>query len=745
MPKSGWQRIGSHFVKTRSNVQILARTVPLLLLLGLPPIAGAGTQAVDIDNIDLSFLNHTPAGKYGHITAKGEQLYAGDTPVRFLGVNLVFNGNTPDRKDADMIARRLARLGVNMVRLHHLDTRASPWGLLREDRRTPDPAQLDRLDYLVHALKSAGIYIDMNLHVGRAYAGHEALAGNKFWKGVDNYNPDMIRQQKAYARTLLLHRNPYTGMTYVDDPAIAIVEINNENGLMHSWLNGLLDNSPPAYQAELGRLWQRWLKQQPATSTMQPQRLMATSREALLTRASQLRLQLHDRATGEQTSEGEDQTRISLLSAGTEAWHAQLNSPDIAVENDRPYELRITLRASRPVKARLSLMQNRSPWTPLWQDQVEISTTEQSIRKTIYPARSEAHARLTLTGLGLARNEITLSKLSLTPIPPESPVAQAEAGSMPALAGFSSSPWPVRKAWLDFLWQTEDSYWRDMHRFLQQDLKVKALIIGTQSGYSPPHIQDRFDLIDAHAYWQHPIFPGNAWDEKNWFIPNTPMAGVSSGGTIPELAYRRHSGKPFFISEYDHPNPNAYHAEGLPLIAAYGALQGWSGIIQYAFGLHKGNWQNEDWRQTFFDSHANPAKLAGLAAAALIFRRGDVSSAPAPRAVNPRLPLRETWLRGIQPRELLPSAIRFGAPRRQALSEYVSMGSLAESERQMPVKSANGELNWGQSASKSFEITTPKTKLQIFSEETRHTQKIISKHIINNNETQIKFPSISGQ
>lgn len=693
MPKSGWHRIGSHFVKTRSNALILARTVPLLLLFGLPLSAEANAQAVDIDSIDLRFLNHMPAGKYGHIIAKGEQLYAGNVPVRFLGVNLVFNGNTPSKEDADMIARRLARLGVNMTRLHHLDTHASPWGLLKDDRRTPDPAQQDRLDYLVHALKSAGIYIDLNLHVGRAYAGHDTASGNKFWKGVDNYNPDMIAQQKAYARTLLLHRNPYTGMTYVADPAIAVIEINNENGLMHSWLNALLDNSPPAYQAELGTLWQRWLKQQPA-STMQPQRLAAASHAPLLTRASQMRLQLHDRATGEQIVEDEDLVRVSVLSAGTEAWHAQLNSSDIAVDSDHPYELRITLRASHPVKARLSLMQNRSPWTPLWQDQVEISTADQTIQKTIYPARREAHARLTLTGLGLSQNEITLSKLSLTPVQPGGPASPLKTGSMPTLAGFSSTPWHARKAWLDFLWQTEERYWRDMHRFLRQELKVKALIIGTQSGYSPPHIQDRFDLIDAHAYWQHPIFPGKAWDEKNWFIPNTPMAGVSSGGTIPELAYRRHSGKPFFVSEYDHPNPNAYHAEGLPLIAAYGALQGWSGIIQYAYGLHKGDWQNADWRQTFFDSHANPAKLAGLAAAALIFRRGDVSTAPAPKTTT-RLPTRETWLRGIQPRELLPSAIRFGAPRQQALVAYVSMSNTHGKEPKIPIKSVTGELIWG--------------------------------------------------
>ena len=41
------------------------------------------------------------------------------------------------------------------------------------------------------------------------------------------FDPRLIELQKEYARDLLTHRNPYTGLRYVDDPALALVEVCN--------------------------------------------------------------------------------------------------------------------------------------------------------------------------------------------------------------------------------------------------------------------------------------------------------------------------------------------------------------------------------------------------------------------------------------------------------------------------------------------------------------------------------------
>src|SRR5450631_4484165 len=42
--------------------------------------------------------------------------------VRLFGVNFAFGANFPLSEDAPKIAKRLRRLGVNLVRLHHMDS-----------------------------------------------------------------------------------------------------------------------------------------------------------------------------------------------------------------------------------------------------------------------------------------------------------------------------------------------------------------------------------------------------------------------------------------------------------------------------------------------------------------------------------------------------------------------------------------------------------------------------------------------
>ena len=57
---------------------------------------------------------------------------------------------------------------------------------------------------------------------------------------VGFFDTPMLELQKEFARHLLTHRNAYTG-DLREDPAVAFVEINNENGLIHAWLGGELD------------------------------------------------------------------------------------------------------------------------------------------------------------------------------------------------------------------------------------------------------------------------------------------------------------------------------------------------------------------------------------------------------------------------------------------------------------------------------------------------------------------------
>ncbi|MDQ3622753.1 MAG: cellulase family glycosylhydrolase, partial [Verrucomicrobiota bacterium] len=218
-----------------------------------PPWDDASPSATNIS----SWLE-SPAGKHGFVAARDGHLFAGEKRIRFFGVNVCFGANFPRKEDAPKIAGRMAKFGINCVRFHHMDMFSAPAGIFAKDGRTLDPERLDRLDFFIAELKKQGIYADLNLHVSRTYPDRpksEKQGNPNYDKGVDNFSAPMIALQKEFARDLLTHVNPYTGNAYVNEPAVALIEINNENALLFEWRSGGLDNIAAPYRAELGRLW----------------------------------------------------------------------------------------------------------------------------------------------------------------------------------------------------------------------------------------------------------------------------------------------------------------------------------------------------------------------------------------------------------------------------------------------------------------------------------------------------------
>ena len=114
-------------------------------------------------------LLERPAGKQGFVHAENGRLVVGEAatakPIRFWATNICFDACFPAHEQAERLAARLARLGINCVRLHHMDNR-SIWGD-SPNHLTIDPKRLERLDYLVAQFKRQGIYVDVNLHVSR--------------------------------------------------------------------------------------------------------------------------------------------------------------------------------------------------------------------------------------------------------------------------------------------------------------------------------------------------------------------------------------------------------------------------------------------------------------------------------------------------------------------------------------------------------------------------------------------------
>jgi hypothetical protein len=221
-------------------------------------------RAAESSPADVSFLHDAPAGKDGFIRIQGGHLVKPNgRRVRFWGVHLTdwSRGSVelPPKEDIPMWAGTLARFGVNIVRLHFLDL-AAPRGIIdstKIDSRSFDPQQLDRLDFLVSELKKRGIYMDLNLNVGRSYKAGDGVAGFdqiQWGKGLTLFDTRLVELEKEYARQLLTHVNPYTRTEYRNEPAIALVEIVNENALYLGFSSRV-----PFYEEELTKLYNDWL------------------------------------------------------------------------------------------------------------------------------------------------------------------------------------------------------------------------------------------------------------------------------------------------------------------------------------------------------------------------------------------------------------------------------------------------------------------------------------------------------
>lgn len=212
----------------------------------LKPFPSLEGKKVVTTRIDLSFLLEAPAGGNGFIGIRNGHLATPDgRRFRIWGTNVVAAACTPSHEGAAILAGQFARFGLNCVRFHFLD-RPAPNGIIdarRGDTRAFDADALDRFDYFVAQLKRRGIYINLNLNVGRTYKAGDGVRDFEllgFAKALTYFDGRLLELQREYARQLLMHYNPYTRSQYRNEPAVLIIEMVNENSIVEAWVNNRL-------------------------------------------------------------------------------------------------------------------------------------------------------------------------------------------------------------------------------------------------------------------------------------------------------------------------------------------------------------------------------------------------------------------------------------------------------------------------------------------------------------------------
>ena len=601
---------------------------------------------------DQDFVDIDPSG---HFSVRG-------TPIRFFGANLVAGGAFPTPSKAWFIAGRLSKMGFNLVRLHHLD---NPWGeaSLFEPgwtTRLLNPVTLDRLENLLAALKKNGIYANLNLHVSRTFTTMDILPDTdsllEYGKGINYFDPDVLFLHKEYARELLTHVNPYTGKSLATDPAMAMVEVTNENSLYRFWRDGKLKHLSQGgiltarHVRMIDSLWLDYLRNRYATTSALAQawndgaypadglnRVVNGTLESAPPSTGWL-MEIHAPAAGSHGRDsvlsygGKFSARVDVTNADGTDWHAQWKQTGLSVTQDTTYNISFAARSDSTRTISVALMRDISPWN--WYGGVTIRLTPdwKTFSLNVRAPESLANAvRLSFTVGGqtgsywfddIAMTSVGVKGLLVDESFETRLIRRIDYGEC---AGFT----PARVSDMSsFYIMLEEAYYAAMRSYLKDSLGVRVPIAGTNWNVGPADIavQSKQDYVDNHAYWDHPSFPGIPWSSTDWVITNTPMVRAQDGGTIAQLfAGSPVAGKPFTVSEYNHPFPNRYQSEAILFLTSYAAFHDADGLMFFDYN------SVDDWETdkvaNYFSIHRNPAMMALAPSCAAAFREGMISPA----------------------------------------------------------------------------------------------------------------------
>jgi hypothetical protein len=625
--------------------------------------------------VNVGSLNPAPLDASRQVTVKDGHFYdATGRRVRFVGTNITAGGAFPTKEDAEQVAAHLHKLGFNCVRLHHMDAAwADPnifyisGGSYGKPTERLDPQSLDRLDYLIYQLKQNGIYVDINLHVSRQFIDAEGFPDTdrlpELGKVVGYFEPGMIARQKLYAKQLLDHRNPYTKLRYVEDPVVALVEITNEDSLLGS--AGEIPALPEHYRNLLATGWNAFLKgkysdtkgllaawnagvKPPGENMLRNPRLADGTNEWTLEKheGTDAQMTAEDIAPEEGAPPGRALHVSGLRLNGTD-WHLQLHQLGLDLTPGETYTVSFAAKSSAPRTVGVNVRWDDPDWRNVGLDtHIELQPRWQRYTMSFTAGTPHPHHNRLSFVFGNADGDFSLADLSVRPGGGAVVLEKGqtlEAGTLPLPDLSDNRP---GRDYAAYLIDVERQFTQGMHRYLKQDLGVKAAVACTQASYGGiggALRESQLDWVDMHNYWQHPWFPNRPWDSNDYRIGNTPMVRDEGGGTLTDLARYRVAGKPFTVSEYDHPAPNEYAAEMVPMVFAYAAWQDWDGVFLFAYAGDDQGW-DRDRIEGFFDQQSHPGKLAFVPSAAELFLRGALAPAPAQQTLLVPVPLVPTMV-----------------------------------------------------------------------------------------------------
>jgi hypothetical protein len=523
-----------------------------------------------------------------------------------------------------------------------MDTARWPRGIWNaQDGKTIEPQALDRLDFFINELAQRGIFVNLNLHVGRAHSQYLGLPrGNTDYDKITGiFTPALIEAQKQYAKDLLTHVNPYRGgVCYADDPAVAFVEITNEDSFFMWDAEEKLRTLPVYYDGLFREQFNAWLRQHYGSDDA----LRAAWSQGVQSLGDNM-LQNSDFASG-QTNRAvpehwnveqhedcratlsrpqnlpDDAIQVDIGKVDSTEWHLQLTQAGLRLTEGQYYTVSFRAASPQPRAITCGVSQAHETWANLGLSrQIDLTPEWKKFSLGFVASASDSSARISFA-FGANSTAFNLAQVELRPggqmglAPGES----ASAGTVSLFQENESTPRILDR--MVFLAETEKAYFDGMRSYVKKDLGCGALVTGTiVFGPLGLYAQSDMDFIDSHSYWQHPTFPGRPWDSANWLIGQRPMTDYPAEATLFRIAAERLAGKPFTLSEYNHPAPQDAQAECVPMVASFAAAQNWDAVWLFDYTSATNGWDHQA-MSGYFDIDMNPAKWGFMRAGAAVFR-----------------------------------------------------------------------------------------------------------------------------
>lgn len=608
------------------------------------------------------------AGSHGFVktTADGRFAFDDGSPARFVGVTLDWTATMPDSAQAVRWAARMAKLGINLVRLRYFDGAfwwAEYLSVLERasDFKTLNPERMRRLDWFVHQLRLHGIYTYLTLQSMRAPLatdGYGTLADSAMWlsPGLFHMYPQGRTLLKNHARLLLDHVNEFTGRAYRDEPAIAMIELMHGTSILANWKYGYLNYAPGGstisynHSRRLDTMFAQYLRnrysgQQGLDVAWRvappggfPNLLQEGSFEGAFDQHWQV---LSSEASvtsiltqNDSVPDGEYALTLRVRNAHGAVGQAYMTQ-SVPLQYNTLYRLSFRGKASNPEgrNVYVAAVENSTdgvyaglsayvPVTNAWQKHEVVFLT---------PAVTRAPVALYLF-FGDVDGDLSVDDVRLEAVPPVGLLPTERIDS----ANITRIPWGNAAAaqvstqrvedQSEFLMSLDRDLFTDMRAYVRDSIKARQPITGSAHTYVSTLLEGSIERTMDFSTTQsaHDWVAGNADSVE---LRNYSPLRMGYAVLVHDYSGLAHERQPHVVT-VSTPHPNRYLAEMMTFLPAYALHQGWDAVI---YDL----WADDNLSDTlpyigpteWYEFSKNPVFNALLPATSAMFREGLVAPA----------------------------------------------------------------------------------------------------------------------